>query len=100
MSNDIEKKIANKIKKEFNPSYYKVVNESHNHSTSSTESHFNVVIVSEKFSHLSLLKRHRAVNYLLREELKKIHALAIHTYTKKEWHKKSDNAYESPKCAH
>ncbi len=81
----------------FAPSYLEVVNESHNHSGDRTESHFKIIVVSEKFEGMSLLNRHRSINELFREELTHIHALAMHTYTPSEWHKKTTKPM-SPKC--
>eukprot|EP00055_Hartaetosiga_balthica_P013855 m.72908 g.72908 ORF g.72908 m.72908 type:complete len:103 (+) comp8405_c0_seq2:134-442(+) len=46
---------------------------------------FEVVIVSDKFEGLSLLKRHRLVNSVLVEELKSIHAFSQKTYTQAQW---------------
>ena len=47
-----------------------------------------------------LIKRHRAINALLATELAgSIHALALHTYTEKEWKTYyAENTPLSPKC--
>ncbi len=65
-----------------------------------SESHFKVIIVSDHFNGQRLLQRHRAVNRTLAEELSDhIHALAIHTYTEKEWHEHyQEHPPLSPKC--
>ncbi len=89
--------IAKKIISEFTPSYYSVVNESHNHAGTKTQSHYKIVVVSDVFNGLNLINRHRAINKTFKKELTQIHALAIHTYTKQEWSKKG-YAPESPKC--
>jgi BolA protein len=59
-----------------------------------------VIIVSDDFVGERLIKRHRAINTLLATELaEKIHALALHTYTKDEWDKYyAENTPLSPKC--
>ena len=49
------------------------------------ESHFNLVIVSDRFEGLSRVSRQRAVTTLLREELAgPVHALAIRAMTPSE----------------
>lgn len=68
------------------PTRLDVVNESdlhagHRGSPGTGESHFRVLIVSPKFSNKSRVDRHRMVNALLGEELKRgVHALALSTY--------------------
>jgi len=59
-----------------------------------------VIIVSQEFEDERLIKRHRAVNAILSEELaEKIHALALHTYTEKEWQDYyAKNTPLSPNC--
>ena len=64
-----------------------------------SESHFKVVMVSETFEAMPLIARHRQVNRILSHELANdIHALAIHTYTAREWRKKNGEAPMSPPC--
>jgi BolA protein len=64
-----------------------------------SESHFKVIIVSDEFEDKILIKRHRLINELLADELQnKIHALALHTYTRDEWQEISGNAPMSPPC--
>lgn len=93
--------IEEKLRKAFSPKYLEVVNESNNHNVPpGSESHFKVTIVSNNFDGERLIKRHRAVNSILSEELaEKIHALAIHTYTPKEWADfYAANQLNSPQC--
>lgn len=64
------------------PTRLDVVNESelhagHRSSPGTGESHFRVLVVSEKFAGRSRLERHRLVNEVLKEEMTKIHALAL-----------------------
>ena len=82
----------------LNPTHLEVINESDNHSGSATQSHFKLVVVSDYFSELKLIDRHRFINQLFKEELNHIHALAMHTYTPDEWEMKN-SAPDSPKCA-
>ena len=80
------------------PLHCEVVNESSQHSGPVTESHFKIVVVSSNFDEMKLIDRHRFINKLFAEELKHIHALAMHTYTPKEWEKRK-TAPDSPECA-
>jgi len=93
--------IEEKLLTAFSPLYLDVINESHKHNVpQGSESHFKVIIVTNNFEEQRLIKRHRAVNKVLAEELaEKIHALALHTYTEKEWKDYyADNTPLSPKC--
>ena len=95
---DMQQHLADQIQIALNPSHLEVINESANHSGPATESHFKLVVVSDDFSDLKLIQRHRLINDLFREELNHIHALAMHTYTPAEW-KLKNGAPESPQCA-
>ena len=90
--------ITNQLKVALSPDYCEVLNESSQHSGPATESHFKIVVVSSKFDNMKLIDRHRLINKLLSEELKHIHALAMHTYTFEEW-KKRKSAPDSPECS-
>ena len=93
--------IEEKLLLAFSPLHLEVINESNNHNVPpGSESHFKVTIVTKSFEGERLIKRHRAVNAVLSEELaNKIHALALHTYTEKEWHDQyADNTPTSPNC--
>jgi len=93
--------IEEKLLSAFSPLHLDVVNESDQHSgPSGRESHFKVIIVTNNFEGERLIKRHRAINSLLSVELAEhIHALALHTYTEKEWHDYyADSTPLSPKC--
>jgi len=93
--------IEQKLLSAFSPLHLDVINESNNHNVPpGSESHFKVTIVSNNFENERLIKRHRAVNSVLAEELaEKIHALALHTYTEKEWHDYyAENTPLSPNC--
>ena len=97
----IEAVIEEKLLAAFSPFHLDVINESHQHNVApGNESHFKVIIVSNNFDGERLIKRHRAINAILATELaEKIHALALHTYTEKEWNNYyADNTPLSPKC--
>ncbi len=95
----IQQTITDKLQKAFSPEHLEVVNESHMHNVpEGSESHFKVTIVCDDFDGMMLIKRHRKVNEVLREELDGgIHALALHTMTMQEWFEKG-KAPDSPLC--
>jgi len=97
----VKASIEQKLLAAFSPLYLDVTNESNQHNVPvGSESHFKVIIVTNQFEKERLIKRHRLVNSVLAEELsEKIHALALHTYTEKEWHDNhADNTPLSPNC--
>ena len=67
--------------------FLEVVDESYRHNVpAGSESHFKVVLVSDRFTGERFLNRHRLIYSTLTEELSTtVHALALHTYTIKEW---------------
>ncbi|KAL2613644.1 hypothetical protein R1flu_025336 [Riccia fluitans] len=83
--------IQKKLQEALAPTILEVDDVSHQHAghagvhKGATETHFNVKVVSDKFTGTSLIKRHRLVYELLDEELKTgVHALALVTKTPKE----------------
>lgn len=53
----VETAITKKLQEHLNPSYLKVINESYMHNVpKNAETHFKVVIVSEDFKNLPLIK--------------------------------------------
>ncbi|WP_198265949.1 BolA/IbaG family iron-sulfur metabolism protein [sulfur-oxidizing endosymbiont of Gigantopelta aegis] len=92
--------IEKKLQQAFTPTYLLVENESHTHNVpAGSESHFKVQIVSDEFDGQMLIKRHRAVNKVLAEELAgTIHALSMHTFTQDEWQQRNGQVQESPPC--
>lgn len=89
--------LLKKLNKNFNPQHLEVINESHMHSGGRVNSHFKIVIVSNAFEDVKLIDRHRSINNLFKDELQKIHALSIHTYTLSEW-QKAKKAPDTPNC--
>ena len=84
----IASSIKEKLIKAFNPSQLEVIDESskhahhrgaHEHAADggSAESHFHVVIVSDKFEGMSRLVKHRAVLEVLKDEVAQIHAFSL-----------------------
>ena len=54
----------------------------HQNFKENVESHFEIIIVSEKFDNRNKIERHRMVNKSLKEEfLSDLHSVTIKTYT-------------------
>ncbi len=96
----MQAEIEARLLAELNPPYMRVINESNNHNVPpGSESHFKLVLVSDKFDGKNLLARHRLINSILKNELQNgIHALAMHTYTESEWSDIQGDAPASPPC--
>ncbi len=92
--------IESKIIAELSPDHLEVIDESHMHAVPpGAESHFKLIIVSEKFGDEPLIRRHRRVNGILAEEMKGgLHALSLQTLTGEEWQKKGGKTTASPPC--
>ena len=95
----IQQTIEDKLNEAFDPEFLQVENESSMHNVApGSESHFKVTLVSDAFKDQVLIKRHRQVNQVLEQELKQIHALALHTLTGDEWFEKAGKVADSPLC--
>ena len=96
---NMQETITDKLENAFSPDHLEVINESQMHNVPpGSESHFKIVIVSDKFKDKLLLARHRMVNQALQQELDGgIHAMALHTLTMEEWFDKG-KVSESPPC--
>ena len=92
--------IESKIIAGLSPEHLEVIDESHMHSVPpGAESHFKLIIVSEKFGDEPLIRRHQRVNFILAEELNGgLHALSLQTLTAEEWQKKGGETVASPPC--
>lgn len=90
--------IERKLKAALTPEHLVVENESSRHSVApGSETHFKVIVVSERFEGQNLLARHRQVYGLLADELKAgVHALSVQAHTPAEW--KQTCAHRSPPC--
>ncbi len=86
-----KKNIENLILKNYEPKFFSVIDVSDQHKghknfKEGVESHFEIVIVSERFTNLSRIERHRIVNRTLKEEfLSDLHSIVLKTYTSKEY---------------
>ena len=89
MSNISVETIAAKIQNGLEATVPKIVDESHLHAGhvgAREGSHFRLVVVSPKFSGLTMVKQHRLVYEVLADEMQSgIHALALQTYTPEQW---------------
>jgi len=99
-SRTVQQRIEEKLARDLDPLHLEVVNESHRHDVPpGSESHFKVVVVSERFLGEPLTARHRLVYATLAEELRGgVHALALHTYTPDDWRERHGEAPMSPPC--
>ena len=97
----VQDTLKQKLEESFQPVVLKIINESPNHNVpEGSESHFRVIIVSQKFEGVSTIKRHQMIYNIVSEELKnKIHAFSQHTLTPKEWVQKGGSLPSSPPCA-
>lgn len=90
------------LQKELEPNYLEVLNESDQHSVPpGSESHFRILIVSDRFVGLSRVERQRLINDLLKSELSSgLHALGQRTLTVSEWEQaRHRDPLVSPECA-
>ncbi|AFJ47958.1 transcriptional regulator BolA [Shimwellia blattae] len=96
----VREQIEAKLKTAFDPVFLEVTDESYRHNVpAGSESHFKVVLVSDRFTGERFLNRHRLIYGTLSDELANtVHALALHTYTPKEWSALEDTLSASPPC--
>ena len=79
------------ILENYEPYFYSVLDVSEQHRghqnfKENVESHFEIIIVSEKFNNITRIDRHRMVNRSLKEEfLSDLHSIIIKTFTIKEY---------------
>ncbi|KAJ9576240.1 hypothetical protein L9F63_006902 [Diploptera punctata] len=115
ISNPIECAVRRKLAGHLEPFHLDVLNESYMHNVPpGAETHFKVIIVSEKFDNVPLIKRHRMVNEILKDELQNgVHALSIvvsafifniknklilFAKTPSQWEESSKTVSPSPAC--
>ena len=98
----IQETIERKIQNNLEPIHLDVINESQNHNVpKGAESHFKLLVVSEKFESQTRVERQRTVNNILKEELSgSVHALTQRLLTPTEWEKGQASSFKSPDCAH
>ena len=83
-------KIEKKLRTYFNVHVLNIIDESHkhvNHKKDTNGGHFKLLIVSNDFENISLIKRHQLIYDALSEMIKvEIHAISIKAMTIKESH--------------
>ncbi len=96
----VQQSIETKVAEALAPVHLDVINESGMHSVPpGSESHFKLVIVSDRFVGLSRIKRHQTVNGILEKELREdLHALSMETLTTEEWEQRHGRTLDSPAC--
>lgn len=93
-------RIHSRLAEALSPLHVELVDESHMHSGPNRETHFNLAVVSEAFTGLPQVRRHRRVYDALRAELADgVHALTLRTLSPAEWQEAAGpvNA-TSPRC--
>ena len=80
---DVGVALENRLSDAFDLVHLEVSNESHQHNVpENSQTHFKVVLVSEDFSDVGRVQRHRSINLLVKDLLAgPVHALALHPYT-------------------
>ena len=95
----IESQIINTLSSSMNLSSLKIINESSMHNVpKGSESHFKIVVVTNDFNNLSIIKRHKLIYTTLDNLMNKIHALSIHAFNEEEF-KLNPIILDSPECA-
>ncbi len=96
----IEGQLRSKIQNELTPTYFELVNESHQHAGPGAETHFRLVVVSPVFEGMGRLERQRLVmNMTSQEREQGLHALTMRTMTPAEWESVQEGlVMESPAC--
>ena len=80
---NIEESIRSKILQAFAPAHFELINESAKHKghagdDGSGQTHFKLIVVSDKFSGLTRVERQRLVNQELKEEFfKGLHTVSF-----------------------
>lgn len=96
----MQQEIEAKVVAALAPTHLEVINESNMHNVPpGSESHFRLVIVSDRFEGQSPVRRHQAVNKVLASEFSGgLHALSLQTLTPAEWERKGGRSSASPPC--
>ena len=85
-----QSKIEKKLRTYFNVHILNIIDESHkhvNHKKDTNGGHFKLLIVSDDFENISLIKRHQLIYDALSDMIKvEIHAISIKAMTIKESH--------------
>lgn len=84
----------------FPPLHLEVIDESRMHSVpEGSQSHFKILLVSDRFQGMKAIDRQRRINKLLAGEFTTgLHALTLHLWTPDEWFARGGMAPDSPPC--
>lgn len=95
-----QQRMQERLQLELQPQILDIEDESHRHHVpEGLESHFKMIIVSEQFTSLNRIERHRLVNACLQSEFTQgLHALSLHLYAPQEWAYASQSSPTSPAC--
>jgi len=95
----IESQIINTLSRSLNLLSLKIINESLMHNVpEGSETHFKIVVITNDFNNLSIIKRHKLIYKTLDHLMSKIHALSIHAFNEEEF-KLKPIILDSPECA-
>ncbi|MYB18210.1 MAG: BolA family transcriptional regulator [Holophagales bacterium] len=96
----LEQAIRDKLEQATGAEAVEVLNESRMHNVPpEAETHFRVVVVSNRFEGANRLQRHRVIHRALADELAgPVHALAIDALTPAEWRARGESRGLSPDC--
>lgn len=92
---DIIKTIEEKIRDSIDVIDINIIDESAKHtdhyfaSSSTLPSHIKLILISDGFIGMSVLKRHKLIYELLKGEIELIHAISLHLYTQNEYNLKN-----------
>lgn len=95
----VQHRLEQLLRDAFQPSHLELANESHMHSVPpNSETHFRLVLVSDRFSGMRPVQRHQSVYATVSELMNNpVHALALHTFAPEEWIE-NPVAPASPEC--
>ena len=95
----IESQIINTLSRSLNLLSLKIINESLMHNVpEGSETHFKIIVITNDFNNLSIIKRHKLIYKTLDHLMSKIHALSIHAFNEEEF-KLKPIILDSPECA-
>ena len=95
----IESQIINTLSRSLNLLSLKIINESLMHNVpEGSETHFKIIVITNDFNNLSIIKRHKLIYKTLDHLMSKIHALSIHAFNEEEF-KLNPVILDSPECA-
>ncbi|KLT23103.1 bolA protein, putative [Wolbachia endosymbiont of Armadillidium vulgare str. wVulC] len=92
---DIIKTIEEKLRGSIGVIGINIIDESTKHtghyfaSSSTVPSHIKLILISNDFSGMSSLNRHKLIYELLKSEIERVHAISLHLYTQSEYNLKN-----------